>query len=175
MDHSLIIRNEKDGDFEAVSDVLVRAFEQEDESRLVKLLRQSDSFIPELTMVAEVNQNIVGSIVYSKIRIINDEGNAFQSIALAPMAVDPAFQKKGIGSILVKSTIAKAKELGYESIIVLGHAAYYPKFGFTEARPYCIKAPFDVPSEAFMVLELKEGILQDIEGTVQYNEAFSIL
>ena len=71
------------------------------------------------------------------------------------------------------SCVRKAKELGYGSVIVLGHSEYYPKFGFKKASEWNIKAPFEVPDEAFMAVELSENALQGIEGVVQYSSAFA--
>lgn len=175
MSSGVNIRPERIQDHDAISAILIKAFDQNDESLLVSALRSSSGFIPEISLVAEIDNKVVGTIIYSDIKIIDSDGYEFDSIALAPMAVDPVFQKTGIGSKLIRTSIDMARDLGYESIIVLGHAEYYPKFGFTEAAPMGIKAPFTVPSEALMVLELKKGALNEIQGTIKYDEAFSIL
>jgi len=95
------------------------------------------------------------------------------SLALAPVSVAPSFQKKGIGSQLIRAALQKAKELGYHSVIVLGHKDYYPKFGFKKAALWNIKPPFVVPDEVFMAMELTEHSLENVEGVVQYSKAFS--
>jgi putative acetyltransferase len=88
------------------------------------------------------------------------------------MAVSPGLQKQGIGGQLIKHGLLKATELGYKSVIVLGHEHYYPKFGFIPADKWNIKSPFDVPTNVFMGIELVENGLQKVKGTVQYPKEF---
>ncbi|MFJ7934730.1 GNAT family N-acetyltransferase [Sporosarcina sp. NPDC096371] len=167
-----IIRVEQPADFIAIKEVNDLAFGQEGESNLITAIRTSDSFIPELTLVFESEKNeIIGHILFSLITIETAESSV-QSLALAPVVVKPDFQNKGIGSLLKKEGLKRSKELGYDSVVVLGHSDYYPKFGFIIASEKGIKAPFDVPNEAFMVIELQQGALDNVQGTVKYPEAF---
>ncbi|MDQ0242938.1 putative N-acetyltransferase YhbS [Bacillus fengqiuensis] len=94
-------------------------------------------------------------------------------MALAPVSVVPEYQKKGIGSQLIHTALKNAKERGYHSVIVLGHKSYYPKFGFKTASSWNIKAPFEVPDEVFMALELTADSLKNVQGVVHYSKAFS--
>ena len=91
---------------------------------------------------------------------------------MAPVSVLPEYQNKGIGSKLILQGLKISKEMGFESIIVLGHDKYYPRFGFSPASKWGIKAPFDVPNESFMALELEDGILERVTGTVVYSKDF---
>lgn len=168
----IVIRKEQENDYKRVYEVNQLAFQQESESKLIEKIRKGKNFIPELSLVAEVNGKIVGHILFSKIKIVGD--SIFDSLALAPMAVIPEFQKKGIGSELIKSGIEKAKELCFNSIIVLGHKDYYPKFGFKKASEWGIKCPFDVPDNAFMAIELTEKALEGKAGTVKYPDDFMV-
>lgn len=118
-----------------------------------------------------MNKEIVGHILLSKIKINNDNQFA-ESLALAPVSVLPEYQNKGIGRLLILEALKKAKELEYNSVVVLGHPEYYPKFGFEKASSWGIKAPFEVPEEAFMALELQENALYNISGVVEYPSAF---
>ena len=94
-------------------------------------------------------------------------------LAVAPLAVLPKKQKQGIGSALMRYSIEYAKtKLDYPEIIILGHPEYYQKFGFVAASKYAISAPFEVPDEAFMVLELTDGSLRQISGVVNYPQEF---
>ena len=136
----------------------------------MKKIRKGKNFIPELSLVSEIDDEIVGHILFSRIKIVSD--SVFDSLALAPMAVVPKFQKQGIGSELIKKGIEKAKELGFDSVIVLGHKDYYPKFGFQKASKWNIKCPFQVPDEAFMAIELTERAFEDKAGTVEYPNEF---
>lgn len=102
-----------------------------------------------------------------------DEGREHESIALAPVSVLPKHQKKGIGSALIKEGLAQCKKEGFQSVIVLGHPEYYPRFGFKPASSWKISAPFDVPDEAFVALELAENGLRNVQGVVQYPNEFN--
>lgn len=168
----ILIRPETTADFVAIHELNKTAFGQDNEARLVDLLRQSDAFIPGLSLVAMMDDIIVGHILFTKIKIKDEQGNVFESLALAPMAVQPALQKRGIGGQLIRSGLAEAKTLGYQSVIVLGHEHYYPKFGFVPAEKWQIKAPFDVPSNVFMGIELVKDGLKGISGTVEYPKEF---
>ncbi len=121
-------------------------------------------------MVAQIDNEIVGHILLTKIQIIGNE--IYDSLALAPMAVLPEFQNHQIGSALVRAGLKKAKDLKFKSVIVLGHKNYYPKFGFQKASNWQIKCPFEVPDEAFMAIELIKNGLENISGIVQYPKAF---
>ncbi|MGG0255941.1 N-acetyltransferase [Bacillus toyonensis] len=170
------IRQEQKNDYRKTEEVVKEAFLNEEfsdkkEHELVKRIRECDAFIPELSIVA-VDKEIVGHIMLSKITI-EQGGTTVDSLALAPVSIAPSHQKKGIGGKLITVALEKAKELGYGSVVVLGHPEYYPKFGFERASQWNIKAPFEVPDEVFMVMELRENTLQGVEGIVQYSSAFA--
>ncbi|WP_002146431.1 GNAT family N-acetyltransferase [Bacillus cereus] len=170
------IRQEQKNDYRKTEEVVKEAFLNEEfsdqkEHELVKRIRECDAFIPELSIVA-VDKETVGHIMLSKITIEQD-GTTVDSLALAPVSVAPSHQKKGIGGKLITAALEKAKELGYGSVVVLGHPEYYPKFGFKKASEWNIKAPFEVPEEVFMVMELTENALEGVEGIVQYSSAFA--
>ena len=171
---NILIRQEIETDFSDVFELNKAAFAQDVEGKLVNELRKSNAFIPELSLVATLDKKIIGHILFTKIKIKNDSGNEYNSLALAPIAVAPEFQKQGIGSQLIKQGLALSKRLGHQSIIVLGHEHYYPKFGFVPAANWNIKAPFDVPSNVFMGIELKENGLKNVRGTVQYPREFNL-
>jgi len=172
----IVIRQEQQNDYRKTEEVVQQAFLHEEcsdktEHELVKRIRECEAFVPELSIVA-VEEEIVGHIMLSKITIEQD-GTSVESLALAPVSVVRDHQKKGIGGKLIVAALEKAKELGYGSVVVLGHPEYYPKFGFKKASEWNIKAPFEVPDEVFMVIELSENALQGVEGIVQYSSAFA--
>lgn len=172
----ITIRQENIKDNNKVYDLIKEAFQDtihsdKDEHNLVNRLRKSENYILELSLVALVNEEIVGHIMFTKLSIINKE-EKYESLALAPLAVAPKYQKKGVGSRLIKEGLEIAKYLGYNSVVVLGSDEYYPSFGFKEAIKFEIKAPFEVPSKNFMAIELKENSLNGVSGTVQYAKEF---
>lgn len=167
---NILIRKEEEKDYKNIYEVNKLAFGQENESKLVEKIRKSNNFIPDLSLVADINNRIVGHILFSKIKIIGS--SIFETIALAPMAVIPEFQRQGVGSELINRGMEKAKELGFNSIIVLGHKDYYPKFGFKRASEWNIKCSFEVPDEVFMAIELTDGALEGKAGNVKYPDEF---
>ncbi|MFC5592040.1 GNAT family N-acetyltransferase [Sporosarcina soli] len=174
----LMIRQEEVEDYEVTEKVVKWAFanaEQSDKKEhiLVSRIRDSDSFIPELSLVAidKESKRVLGHILLSKIKISNKD-QIVGSIALAPVSVLPEYQNKGIGRLLITEALRKATELGYKSVIVLGHPEYYPKFGFKKASIWGIKASFEVPDEALMAMELRENALEKISGIVEYPSVF---
>ena len=172
----MIIRQESKNDHKEVFNVIERAFKDAEfadntEQYLVERLRASDAFIPELSLVAEIESKIVGHILLTKLKIKNGQYE-FDSLALAPVSVLPEFQGKGIGSRLILEAHKKATELGFKSVVVLGHETYYPKFGYKQADHFDIKLPFDVPKENCMVIELVENGLKGVKGMVVYPNEF---
>lgn len=169
------IRQENKDDVKDIYKINTLAFGQENEAKLVDLLRNNKIFVPELSLVATIDNKLVGHILFTKIKIVDNIQNEFESLALAPMAVLPDIQKKGVGAQLIKAGLYKAKELNFKSVIVLGHKHYYPKFGFEPTEKWEIKAPFPVKANTFMGLELKTGGLKNVRGTVKYPQEFDTI
>ena len=173
----LTVRKENAEDFKAVFNLIEKAFENEQmsdhkEQFLVERLRKSNAFVPELSMVAETENKIVGHILLTTLKIKNEQ-NEFDSLALAPVSVLPEYQQNGIGGTLIKEAHKKAKKLGFHSVILLGHKKYYPKFGYKQVDQFGIKLPFEVPKENCMAIELIENGLKNVSGTVEYPKEFS--
>lgn len=173
---NIIIRQETEKDYKLSETVVEKAFKNEvhsdhKEQFLVAKLRKSNVFVPELSLVAAFNEEIVGHILFTKL-LIKDGEMEFESLALAPVSVLTEYQNKGIGSKLILQGLKISKEMGFESVIVLGHDKYYPRFGFRPASEWGIKAPFDVPKESFLALELEDGSLERVTGTVAYSKEF---
>lgn len=169
--NTLIIRSEEPGDHDDITHVNDLAFKQKEEGVLIQKLRADPQFDGRLSLVAVLDGEIVGYILFFPVAIEN--GDMFHdTISLAPMAVLPAYQRNGIGLELIMRGLAKLGKLGYESVIVLGDPEYYPKFGFQPASKWNIKAPFECPDESFMALELMKGSLDDKSGQVFYPDPF---
>jgi putative acetyltransferase len=163
------IREERPGDEAAVRAVNDEAFGQALEGRVVDALRANRA--SKLSLVATQNDQIVGHIMYSPATI----GGGVEGAALGPMAVLPEVQRQGIGSRLIEFGSSHLKESGCPFIVVLGHAGYYPRFGFQPASTRGIRCEWEVPDEAFMILALHENSLDDVTGTAKYRHEFSTI
>ncbi len=176
VNHNLVIRQETSDDaaevYELVKEAfLAEAYSDHTEHDLVDRLRKSSHFIPQLSLVAVLQEKIIGYILLSLAGIKMDE-SLHPTLALAPVAVHPDHQKRGIGAELIEYAHHKAIKLGYESIVLIGHQDYYPKFGYQLANKFGIVFPFDVPEPNSFVLELKEGGLKGITGEIVYAKEF---
>jgi putative acetyltransferase len=167
--HQLEIREERLDDIAAVRDVNRRAFGQELEGKIFDALRSNRAAL--LSLVATLNGQVVGHIMYSPITVGDDAKGA----AVGPMAVLPEFQRQGIGSKLIETGNRKLKDADCPFIIVLGHADYYPRFGFEPASERGIKCEWDVPNDAFMLLILDETKMEGVSGVAKYRPEFSTL
>jgi predicted N-acetyltransferase YhbS len=178
MNPNIIIRKENTFDHNWVIELTEKAFEtleisDHNEGRLVDKLRKASTFIDELSLVAEVNGQVVGHILFTPVEIDNGH-QKFQSLVLAPVSVLPEFQKMGIGGQLILAGHHKAKELGFQSAILLGHPGYYPRFGYKPASGWGIKTHYELPSDdVFMAIELTENGLYGVSGMVIFPPEFA--
>ena len=161
------IREERPDDIAAVHEVNRRAFEQEQESNIIDALRTNRAAL--FSLVATVNERVIGHIMYSPVTITGNVKGA----ALGPMAVLPEYQRQGIGTKLIEAGNRKIKNGDYPFIIVVGHAEYYPRFGFRPASKYEIKCEWEVPDDVFMVLILDQAKMQGVSGLARYRHEFS--
>lgn len=169
----LEIRQENKEDYEEIYNLVKTAFETAEhsdgnEQDLVVALRDSNNFIPQLSLVAVQDNKIVGYILFTKIKI-----GKYEELALAPLAILPEYQRQGIGKQLIEKGHQIAKKLGYHYSVVLGSQTYYPKSGYVPAIEYGIKAPFEVPNENFMAIKLNHTD-KEIIGIVEYAKEFGI-
>lgn len=164
----MLIRVENENDRAPVYSVNVSAFETSAEAILVNALRKQAQ--PIVSLVAEENGEVVGHIMFSPVSL-----SGFASLkasGLAPMAVAPEYQRKGIGSALVLAGLEQCKLLGFAAVVVLGHPDYYPRFGFSPSSRFGIDSEYEVPEDVFMALELQPGALSGKTGRVKYHDAF---
>lgn len=164
-------------DYEAVARLIREAFMPTEfgygnEAELVEKIRQSKEYLPDLELVAILDDTIVGYGLLSEVQIVNEQETT-TGLVLAPLATAPNHQKQGVGKQLMLTLEARAKQLGYPFISILGHPEYYAKFGYTPATDFNVTAPFDVPVESFMLKPLFSNALDDIHGTIQYSAAFA--
>lgn len=169
----MIIRVAKNDDYESICQVVQTAFagaEHSDgnEHILVRALKNSDAFIEDLSLVAEIDNKIVGHIMFTKILI-----GECTEVALAPLSVLPEYQRHGIGTALIKEGHKRAEICGYSYSIVLGSDKYYPRMGYLPAKNFGIEAPFEVSDSNFMAYKLKKDAAP-CRGVVKYAAEFGI-
>jgi putative acetyltransferase len=165
----MLIRAEGEKDWAAVHAVNASAFETPAEARLVDALREQAQ--PVVSLVAEVRGEIVGHIMFSPVSLAGHP--ELKVMGLGPMAVAPDHQRKGIGSALVRAGLEQCRQLGFGAVVVVGHPEYYPRFGFLPSVRFGIGCEYEVPQEAFMVMELQAGFLLGASGKIKYHAAFS--
>lgn len=169
----MFIRQENEQDFEQVYSVVKTAFaaaEYSDgrEQDLVVSLRKSRAFIPELSLVAEIDGEIAGHILFTEAKV-----GGQTVLALAPLAVTPEYQNQGVGTALIQAGHRIAKKLGYQYSLVLGSETYYPRCGYLPAGQLGITVPDGMPADNFMAIVLQKDAVP-LGGTVQYAPEFGI-
>ncbi|HYH64756.1 MAG TPA: N-acetyltransferase [Urbifossiella sp.] len=164
-----LVRDETPADHVAVRGVVRAAFGHDDEADLVDALR-AGGFV-RAAFVAEVNGEVVGHVLFTRLPVETADG-VVETLALAPMAVAPEWQRRGVGSDLIHAALAACRERGHRAVVVLGHVEYYPRFGFSSALAERLRSPF--PGPHFMALELVPGALDGVEGKVCYAPPFGV-
>lgn len=167
------IRKECPMDYVQIHHVMRVAFENTPhsdgtESELVNRLRNSEAFIPQLALVAEEDGNIIGYIMFTLVEIGNK-----QALAVGPLAILPAYQRSGIGGALIHAGHEKAKNMGYDFCVLVGHADYYPRFGYRRASTFGILTHLDVPDDNFLAYQL-QGNHARMEGMLHYPNAWGL-
>ena len=164
------IRNEKSEDIPLIASLLKKSFKRDEEAKLADRLRRA--CVDHLSLVADENGAIVGHIMFSPVQIQNNR--AVKGMGLAPMAVLPGHQGRGIGTQLVKTGLRILAEKGCPFVIVLGHPDYYPRFGFQPASRFNIKSQWDdVPDEAFMIIVMDKDAMRNVSGTAAFGDEFN--
>jgi predicted N-acetyltransferase YhbS len=180
MTEKINIRLERPDDYEAVEQLTFAAFEtmelpgrtHTNEHFLARLLRADEAFVPELGFMAELNGEIVGSILYSKCKIIRRDRAETESLVFGPVSVKPELHGQGVGSLLVRHSLDRASELGYASVLIMGYPDYYRRFGFVPASEFNITLSDGASFDAFMALELVPGALGSTGGKWVCCKAF---
>lgn len=165
----MLIRAEEHRDRAGVRNVHVSAFAKAFEADLVDALR--DQAAPLISLVADDDGVIVGHIMFSPVSLSGHP--TLHIMGLAPLAVVPDRQRTGVGSALVRAGLEQCERLGTGAVVVLGHPAYYPRFGFLPSARFGVGCEYDVPEDVFMVMEVQPGVLRGASGTIKYHAAFS--
>jgi putative acetyltransferase len=172
MNIAINIRTETSADYAAITRVNDLAFGRPEEGQLVENLRTEENFEPQLSLVAAAKGNIVGHIVLLPVTIQGAD-KIFTTLSLGPIAVIPEVQSQGIGGQLIETSHQAALELGYDSVVLLGHPGYYPRFGYRLANLWGLINPWSFDDEPWMAIELVPGALAGKAGLVQYPKVFN--
>jgi putative acetyltransferase len=166
----ILIRREKPEDIPLINSVIISTFKRDAEARLVDKLRRACA--DHLSLVAEDNNTIIGHIMFTPAHIINDK--TVSGMGLAPMAVIPSQQRRGIGKLLVKEGLKILRKKKCPFVVVLGHPEYYHRFGFQRASRFNIRSQWnDVPDEPFMILVMDGETMKNVSGIARFRDEFN--
>jgi len=164
----MLIRAEEERDWAAVHALNASAFETPAEAGLVNALRVQAQ--PVVSLVAEHAGSVVGHILFSPVTLSGHV--SLKIMGVAPMAVAPSHQRRGVGSAFVRAGLERCTALGVGAVVVLGHPEYYPRFGFSPSVRFGIGSEYEVPEEVFLVAELQPGFFRGVSGIIQYHAEF---
>ncbi|MGL5415346.1 MAG: GNAT family N-acetyltransferase [Clostridium sp.] len=170
------VRNEMVSDYERVEWITREAFWNLycpgcNEHLIVHNLRKHKDFIKELAFVIEADGAVIGSIHYSKSKVISSNGDEYETITFGPVSILPSLQGKGFGKILIQHSIDAARNLGYKGIIIGGYPSYYKKYDFIGSKKYEISLSDGNFYTGIMALPLYENALNDINGVIHFSES----
>jgi putative acetyltransferase len=163
----LVIRERAPADDAQIAAVVAAAFHGPDEVALIEALRRDGDMA--LEFVASAADVVIGHVAFSRLDV-QTGSQTLRAVSLAPLAIAPAYQRQGIGDTLTRRALDRLREDGEELAVVLGHPAYYPRFGFSSLLGKLLDAPY--AGDAFMALELAPGVLAALRWKVTYARAF---
>ena len=177
------LRLEKKTDWKVVEQITYRAFKDApptggddgNEALLARNLRSRAAFVQELDYVAELDNSVIGNIMYTRSKVVSDDGGEWETLTFGPISVLPKYQRQGVGGALIRKTLEVARELGYRAVLIYGHESYYPRFGFKPASEYGITTADGKNFPAFMALPLYDGALDGVGGRLICDEAYANL
>lgn len=176
--NNIKIRNEKKEDFKIVEEITRKAFYNIYipgciEHYLVHIMRKHEDFIKELDFVLELDGKVIGNIMYTKAKLTDEDGNTKSILTFGPVCIEPDYQRKGYGKILMEHSFEKAKELGYDTIIIFGSPANYISRGFKSCKKYDVSLGGKYPS-AMLVIELIPNTLTGHKWTYEDSPVMKI-
>lgn len=171
------IRNEKNTDYEATEMIIKEAFWNLyvpgcSEHYLAHILRSHEDFVPELDLVIEADNKIIGNIMYTKSRLADETGNTKNILTFGPVCIVPEYQRRGYGKALMEYSFERAAGLGYEAIVIFGSPANYVARGFKSCKKFNVSVENGVFPTAMLVKELKIGALSGHKWTYSQSSAF---
>ncbi len=170
------IRREEPKDYRRVEEITREAFWNLyrpgcDEHFAAHQLRKHKDFLPELTFVMEADGELVGSILYSRSKVVGEGGQEWETISFGPVCILPRLHRQGLGRMLITHSMEEAKRLGYSSIVICGYPYHYEPYGFQGAKKYGISLPDGQFYTGVMALSLVEGGFRGVRGSIHFCEA----
>lgn len=174
------IRLEQPADYRAVEALTRDAFWNLhqpgcDEHYLAHILRDDPDFLPQLDFVAELDGQIVGNIMYSRARVVGDDGAEFHAALFGPLSVSPEYQRRGVGGALVRHSLEAARQQGHKAVFLYGDPAYYGRFGFASMRSQGISGADGKLNTALQAIALTPGALDSVRGRLLESDSFTAL
>jgi len=179
--NKLHLRLERPEDYNAVEELAREAFwdgSWEAEPRITEIpllisqLRKCPSYVPELHYVAELDGKLVGQIIYTTSKVIDESGAEHEMLTFGPLSVLPEYQSQGVGKALMQHSFAEAKRLGYRAVLIFGHPDYYPRVGFRRAAEFGITTSDGKNFDPFMAYPLYDGALDGVTGRYYIDPAY---
>ncbi len=176
---TVTLRREEPADIPEVEALIRDAFWNRyapgaNEHYLAHVLRGSPAFVPALDILAEADGRVIGSILFTRARILLDAGGEMPVLSFGPLSVLPAYQGQGVGGRLIRHTQAMAREMGERAILIYGDPDYYGRYGFVAAETFDIANEQNRYHAALLALELREGALKDAAGRFVEDEAYAV-
>lgn len=158
------IRNEKETDYNVVEKITRKAFYNlyipgASEHYLVHIMRPHEDFIPELDFVIELDGKVIGNIMYTKARLVDEAGTEKEILTFGPVSIDPEYQRTGYGKMLIEHSFEQAARLGYDVIVILGSPMNYVSRGFKSCKKFNVCFENGKYPAAMMVKELIPNVL----------------
>jgi predicted N-acetyltransferase YhbS len=171
-----LIRSERATESSAISALVIKAYaavpySDHREHLMVEALRASPSFVPELSLVGEIGDDLAGYLLLTKITVEGASGPG-HGLSLAPLAIAPEYQDRGVGAALVSEAHTRAERLGFEYVLLIGLPHYYPRFGYEPLGNHPIGLPFLAPQANCMIRRLRPDGLKGVEGVVRFDPAW---
>lgn len=160
----LNIRNEEPRDYEIVESITRNAFYNLYipgcvEHYLVHTMRSHKDFIHELDFVLELDDKVIGNIMYTKATLTDSDGNVKNILTFGPLCIEPGYQRKGYGKLLIKHSFEQAMSMGYDTVVIFGSPSNYVSSGFVSCKKHNVCVEGGKFPAAMLVKELKAGAL----------------
>lgn len=179
MDKEIKIRNEEESDYQRVEEITRKCFWNLyipgcNEHYLVHVMRSHEDFLPALDLVIEVDNQIIGNIMYTRAKLIDETGAEKEILTFGPVCILPEYQRKGYGKKLIEYSFELAVALGYDVIVIFGNPNNYVSRGFKSCKRYNICLENDIYPSAMMVKELKPEVLDGRKWVYHQSPVFEI-